>query len=380
MQSTRRLQRGSDDEEKFFRDNTEGMDPRLAERYRDWVPMIQAEIQAYFPRNPNQDWFTRTLGLLPSEIDSDYIRAIVIEPTYLYVNRPGKLLRPILTGLILNAYGANVDKHLSVLAMIELMEVTTISMNDIWDDSIYRRDGYCTHVIYNKEIAHAAALAGYAYCLAFLFNNQYRLGTELALRLYQAFGFEDVQMFLGDVVETLWPVLRKVAIPQDHFFQEVASRCAFLSFRGPARIGAVLGGASEEAVRHFEMFGMLIGLAYHLRGDNLNIAPQSASWGKAPYEDITAGRRSLLTSFAVLSANAEDRREMLDILDSRTTDIRRINRFIELINRYEAARQCEQRAIELLETARTHLNQTGLPPEHQELLWAFSQFMVRRKK
>lgn len=364
--------------DRFFEDNTDGMDPQLARKYRAWVPMIQNEIQQYFPRTPSPEWLSQTLGFV--DMDPLPIRDMIVEPTYLYVDRPGKLLRPILAGLVLEAYGGEVRRFLSVLAMAELMEVTTISMNDIWDDSIYRRGGYCTHVVHDKEVAHAAALAAYAYCLAFLFNNNYALAEDTALRLYNAFSFEDAQMFLGDIVETLWPVFKKETVSEAHFFQEVASRCAFLSFRGPARIGAILGGATEEEVGHWEMFGMLIGLAYHLRGDNLNVAPQSASWGKLPYEDLTAGRRSLLTSYTILAATADDRHELLDILSSKTTDVRLIERLIERIKHYGAVEKCEMRATALLEQAKTHLDATTLPQERKDLLWTFAEFMIRRKK
>lgn len=364
----------------FYNDNTDGMDRRLARFYRHWIPVIQAELYQYFPRVQTKDWLVGRLGPGAAEIAPASIQKTLVDPTYLYIDRPGKLLRPILTALILEAYGADVNRYKSVLATIELMEVTTISMNDIWDDSLYRRAGYCTHVVHSPEIAHAAALAGYAYSLAFLFDDEYGLDTHTALRLYRAFAFEDIQLFLGDVVETMWPIEKREVIPEAHFFQEVASRCAFLSFRGPARIGAILGGADDEDIARFERFGMLIGLAYHLRGDNLNVAPQSVSWGKQPYEDITAGRRSLLTSFAIQDATPADRREMLDILDARTIDPSRIERFIELLRRYGAADRCERRADELLREARASLEATTLGDDHKELLWAFAEIMVKRKK
>lgn len=366
--------------EKFFADNTRGMDSELAECYRTWLPMAQKAIHEFFPSHQTPEFLSRTLGFSPGEIDSEEIEECVVKPTYLYIDRPGKLLRPVLTALILDAYGADVHAYRSVLAMIEVMEVTTISLNDIWDESIYRRDGYCTHIVYDNDIAHVAGLAAYTYCLSLLFNKLYALDTKTALRLYRAFAFEDIQMFLGDAVETIWPLLKKNLIEENHYLQEIVSRIAFLSFRGPTRVGAILGGATDEQIGHLEQFGMLIGMAYHLRGDNLNIAPQSQSWGKVPYEDITAGRRTLLTSTAYRSATPEHRAEMADVLDSRTTDLSKINRFIELVNRYQAREYCETRALRFLEEAKGHLDFTGISERHKRLLKAFADFMVNRKK
>ncbi len=364
----------------FFRDNTQGMSSELKQFYESSAPVIQNAIEEFYPERQSASLLAELLQVDPSFIDEEAVHRHTTVPNYSYINRPGKLLRPVMTAAIMNAYGENFENYASVLAMIEVMEVTTIMLNDIWDDSIFRRGGYCAQVQYGRETAHIAGLAGYYYCFRFLTNNELRLPPERLKKLYDGFAYEDVQWFLHDIVETMWPLLRREVIPDLQFFQEVVSRCAFLSFRGPARIGAILGDAPEEDGEHLENFGMYIGLAYHLRGDILNLFPGSNTWGKIPHEDITAGRRSLLTSAAIKNANSRDRHEMLQILDSRTKDPRKIERFTELLRTYGAADYCERVAQEMLTRADDSLNKTGIPPAYKKLLRDFASFMVRRKK
>lgn len=364
----------------FFLDNVQGMDPILEKFYRVWIPKIQSAVEEYFPANQSEQMIAEILDMDADLIDKDAVNAIIVEPNLLYIERPGKLLRPILTAIILESLNIDVNKYLNVLAMLEFMECTSISLNDIWDDSLFRRNGYCTQIQYGRQIAHIANFAGYRYCYNFLLNNSCNLSEDILLRLYEGFAFEDVQFFLSDAVETMWPLLHREVIDEDHFFQEVISRCAFLSFRGPARIAAILGGVDDDALRSWEDFGMLIGLAYHLRGDNLNTVPQSNTWGKIPYEDVTAGRRSLLTSYAIKNAGNKDRCELLAILDSRTKDKKQIIRFIELLEKYDAATYCEKRAIDILGEAKRKLDGLDVSQSHKKLLYSFSDFMVKRKK
>lgn len=364
--------------EAFIVDNTQNMTAELARLYRDWVPKINEAMAAYFPRHPEKAFLAQDLG--EGIIDSEAASKSLFDPTYLYVDRPGKLLRPVLTGLVLDAYDVDISRHMPVLAMIELMEATTISLNDVWDESTLRRGGPCTHVLHGHDVAYVAALFGYSYCQKFLFNPALELDDATRLRLYRAFAFEDMQFFLGDLVETLWPIQKKKWVEENHYFQEVVSRCAFLSFRGPTRIGAILGKAPENDIHALEAFGMRIGLAYHLRGDNLNFNPQSNTWGKAHYEDITAGRRSLVTSYAYLQASVADRAEMLAILDASTTDVEKLNQFIALIQKYHASEYCETRARTLISEAKAELEHLSIQPYHRNLLEEFADFMVDRTK
>lgn len=363
----------------FFVENTKNMQPGLADCYRQWIPDVQAEIQRLFPREPSTFWL-QTLFNTKLAVDADAVVNTIVQPTYLYIDRPGKMLRPLLSAVVLDAFNADVARYRSVLALIELMEITTISLNDVWDDSLFRRGGPCTHIVYDKAVAYVAALGGYAYCQRFLFENQLNLSIPTRLKLYRAFAFEDLQFFLGDLVETLWPLYGKAAVDENHYFQEVVSRCAFLSFRGPARIGAILADANESQINLLERFGMLTGLAYHLRGDNLNFSAQSKTWGKNPYEDITAGRRSLVTSYAYINASPKDQQRILQILDSHTDDEDTIKEFISLMHHYEAPQYCEQRAQTLLETAKNILAQLDISETHRKLLSNFADFMVERDK
>ncbi|MBU2529953.1 MAG: polyprenyl synthetase family protein, partial [Elusimicrobia bacterium] len=68
-------------------------------------------------------------------------------------------------------------------------------------------------------------------------------------------------------------------LPRDRYFQEISSRISILSFGGPLYLAGLVAGFSEKNLVLLDELGDFMGLAYHLKGDELNLLPSSEKWG-----------------------------------------------------------------------------------------------------
>ncbi len=296
-------------------------------------------------------------------------------PARLYLRRPGKMLRPLITALVLESFGKDPGAYSGILGAIELMEAATVSFDDIIDASAARRGGPATHVIYGVRKAYLAYQAAY--------NLAYRaflaLGAEIApgakAGLLSALEREIFAYGWAQAQELYWTAGRRPPSPEEYLGM-TWDRIRFLSFNGPFRTGAVLGGAGKRRLGYFEEAGSWLGLAYHLHGDELNLFPRSADWGKTPADDITGGRYTFLYLSALRTAGPEARRELSRALGNRRISVRGLKNVIDIV-RASGARERNRRMIGVFYAkAQAALEKCSLPPGHLSLLSGLARYMA----
>ena len=90
-----------------------------------------------------------------------------------------------------------------------------------------------------------------------------------------------------------------------HYMKVVANKTASL-ISTSARFGAMLSGADPRITESITQFGELIGTAFQLADDILDIASESAQSGKTPGTDLKEGIPTLVTILARQSNNPAD--------------------------------------------------------------------------
>ena len=86
-----------------------------------------------------------------------------------------------------------------------------------------------------------------------------------------------------------------------------------------ARYGARFGGASREVEEALTSYGEIVGCAFQLSDDILDIASESGESGKTPGTDLREGVPTLPVLMARASQDPEDAR-LLELLESDLTD------------------------------------------------------------
>ena len=92
----------------------------------------------------------------------------------------------------------------------------------------------------------------------------------------------------------------------DDYLRMVLKKTAWYSFIHPMRVAALVAGAGENLER-FHRLGFLVGAAFQIQDDILNLIGSAARYGKEIGGDLWEGKRTLVLSHAFTHASAADR-------------------------------------------------------------------------
>lgn len=349
--------------------------PRVPASPPPGLEFIAAVSRAAFPARYPAGWLARA-GLAG---EAAALRGLINRPARLYLERPGKMLRPLITWLVLRAFGKDPRRYAEALGAIELMEASTVSFDDIIDGSGLRRGGPSTHALFGERAAYLAYQAAYNWAWrAFLdprlplepWRREYALRT-LAREIF-AYGY-------GQALELYWTARRREPSPEEYLSMSW-DRIRFLSFNGPFRLGALLGGAPRAALRHFEAAGSWLGMAYHLHGDELNLFPRSEDWGKPLADDITCGRYTYLYLTALRLSPAAERARLRRALGDRAISAAGLKNVIDIVRASGAVRENRRKIGVFHRRALSALEKCRLPRREHALLRGLAAYMAHERK
>ncbi|PIE64653.1 MAG: hypothetical protein CSA26_07140 [Desulfobacterales bacterium] len=359
---------------------TKRMPSELNAFYRQKIGFIKQSIKDYFPEKIDTPFIERVTGqptLYRPDIEGIY--ETIFQPTQDYLDRGGKVLRPILVALCLEAYGASIEDFKPVFGAIEVMEDSSIMMDDYIDNSLTRRGGPCGHIAYGYPLANISSCTAFALSHYLFYNNELELSEEKALLLLDRMAWEHIQMAFGQIEELYWTQSNVADITVEQYLQETVARCAFLTFRGPMRYAGILADAPADDIKILERIGEYLLVGYHLKGDNLDMSPDSPEWGKVAGEDITTGRRTLLINFLLQSATPEERETVETIIRSRTDDEEKKKLIYQLVLKYDIFSRTKKLAAEYNMLARREIEKLSISDEYKRLFQQFTDYATENR-
>jgi heptaprenyl diphosphate synthase len=231
--------------------------------------------------------------LLSTHIQGDY--PLVEETSRHLVLAGGKRLRPLLV-LLTSHLGPERGSNIFKAAVAcELTHLGTLYHDDVMDEAALRRGVTSA----NYRWGNAVAILTGDYLFAKTSALLAEVGPEAVL--LQALTFE--RLVIGQIQETQGPL--ESEDPMAHYMKVVANKTASL-ISTSARFGAMLSGADPRITETVTEFGELIGIAFQLADDILDIASESAQSGKTPGTDLKEGIPTLVTLLARASDDPAD--------------------------------------------------------------------------
>ena len=213
----------------------------------------------------------------------------------------GKRLRPMLMKETYTLFGGHSKVIEPFMAAIEMVHTYSLVHDDLpaMDNDEYRRGRKTTHVVYGEAMAILAgdALLNYAFetaVKAFVLEPEDSLTIGSAIRVLGEkagiYGMLGGQVI--DVKETGHAVSKDVL---DTIYELKTGAL----IEAAMMIGAILGGASKEEVKTVERIASLVGLAFQVQDDILDVTSTQEELGKPIHSDEKNEKTTYVTLLGI---------------------------------------------------------------------------------
>jgi heptaprenyl diphosphate synthase len=247
------------------------------------------------------------------------------------VDAGGKRFRPLLVALAAQ-FGdrPTAPEVYDAAVVVELTHLATLYHDDVMDEAPVRRGAPSANTRWTNTVA---ILTG-DYLFARASDLVADLGPE-AVRI-QARTF--ARLVQGQIRETAGP--RPGDDPIEHYRYVVAEKTGSL-IATSARFGGLFSGADPATVDALAEYGEIIGVAFQLSDDILDIASESAESGKTPGTDLREGISTLPVLYALATEDATGRR-LREIIDGPVTDNALVAEALDLLRTSAGMEQARQ--------------------------------------
>lgn len=293
----------------------------------------------------------------------------------------GKRVRPVLALLGAEAVGGRADQALSCGVAIELFQSAALIHDDIADASELRRGEPC---LYRTEGLGLAINAG-DLALTRVFEIVLADGSlpaERRLRVLEELVRMERHTLEGQALDLGWARDGRWDVTSDDYLYMIDGKTAWYTVASPLYAGALAAGAESDAVRGLIKVGLPAGLAFQLQDDLLNLVGDADAQGKDFRSDITEGKRTLAVVWALEHLGGAERSELVELLESATTDTSRLARAVELIELGGGIDKCRELAAEKTAEAQKRARELAerdvITTESAELLVSMADFFINR--
>jgi len=209
--------------------------------------------------NPLLEVYSKYIEKIDSALNKElelYSESEFCEPLK-YALEGGKRIRPIITLLAAESVGQIDENVYAGACAIELLHTESVIHDDIIDNETQRRHKDPFHIKYGYN---TSVLTG-DFVLGLILNISSRLDTA---RVTKDLATAAMLMSEGEVLES------KLEESEDVTFEDyikVMDYKTATAFEMAAKLGAVIGGGTEEEISGLAEYGKNIGIAYQIKDD-----------------------------------------------------------------------------------------------------------------
>ena len=287
------------------------------------------------------------------EVEERLEREIVSEAPFVtnaarhLMHAGGKRFRPLLVLLAAETGDPSRDSVITSACVVELTHLASLSHDDVMDEADLRRGAESANSRWDN---HVAILTG-----DFLFSKSSELTASLGADAVRIQAETFTKLVEGQILETLSPGPDEDALA--HYLRVVAGKTGSL-IATSARYGARFAGAPLEVEEALTAYGEIVGAAFQLSDDILDISSESGESGKTPGTDLREGVPTLPVLMAQVSTDPADAR-LLELLAGDLTDDDRHAEALDLLRKHPALDEARAYVVARAHEAKAQL--TALP-------------------
>ena len=306
----------------------------------------------------------RVEALLRREVHSDH--RFVTETSLHLIEAGGKRFRPLFTLL-----GAQMgpepgaDAVVTAAAVVELIHLATLYHDDVMDSATMRRGAESANHRWDNTVA---ILTG-----DFLFAHASRLVADLGPDAVRIIAETFAELVTGQMRETRGP--QPGEDPVEHYLSVIAEKTGSL-IATAGRYGGMFSGCPAEQVEALHRFGAVVGAAFQISDDIIDISSASEDSGKTPGTDLREGVHTLPMLFA-LQGTGPDADRLRVLLAEPITDDAEVTEALELLRRGDGIGRAREVLAAQAKEAQRELERLPACPA-ADALTTLTNYMVDR--
>lgn len=243
---------------------------------------------------------------------SQYTPRELYEPIDYILSLGGKQIRPLLALMACQLFSKEVHVALPIASAVEIFHNFSLVHDDIMDESPIRRGQPAVHKKFNTN---TAILSGDV-MLVYAYEHLSKVSPELLPLILPVFNAVAIGVCEGQQMDVNFETQAIVSLPE--YTKMIELKTSILLY-GAMKMGALVGGASEEDAELIGAFGRNMGIAFQMQDDWLDTFGAQAKVGKRIGGDIIQNKKTALVIKALELADKATEQELNQLLSSTPT-------------------------------------------------------------
>lgn len=261
-----------------------------------------------------QNMINRELVNLPIP---DYPNSLY-NPVNYSLKTKGKRIRPILTFIIGQGFGATIEQLFPAALAIEILHTYTLVHDDIMDNDDMRRGLETVHKKWNINTAILSGDAINTLAFRLLMNtnspNLQKIGIE----------FTDGMLEICEGQAMDMEFENRIDVGLDEYITMITKKTARLLSMS-CKIGGYIAGCDEHTISELSNFAIKTGQAFQIQDDLLEVLSTQAEMGKSLGSDFASEKKTYPMLLTLSKMNPEEKKDFLTFL-KKNPDINEVRR------------------------------------------------------
>jgi geranylgeranyl diphosphate synthase type II len=332
--------------------------PRTS-RLKSGYPFVQTLLDLL-----NQQLGKQPYGTKPAEL---------YEPIRYMMSLGGKRLRPVLTLLGAQLFTDDVEPAVLPALAVEVFHNFTLMHDDIMDQAPLRRGKPTVHAKWSPTTAILSGDVMLVRAYELLLN----VPDKKLRQVMQLFSRCAAEVCEGQQLDMNFETRTEVSIAE--YLEMIRLKTAVL-LGFSLQLGALIGGASDEAADHLRLFGTEIGLAFQLQDDLLDVYADKDKFGKQVGGDIRSNKKTFLLLSALEKADAEQHEALLRWLQApEALADEKVTAVTALYDALGVWELTEEQMETHYQEALAHLDAVDAPAERKARLRTYAETLMDRE-
>lgn len=293
------------------------------------------------------------------------------EPIKYALSAGGKRIRPVLTLMAADAFGDKAKEAVKPALGLETFHNFTLLHDDVMDKSEKRRGRLTVHKKYNENTAILSGDTMLTVATQFVCD----VPDNLLKNIVDTFNSMAIKVYEGQQLDIDFETQAQIDL--NDYLEMIENKTGAL-LGACAKIGALIGGASEKDADKMQEFGKMTGLAFQIQDDWLDTFGDATTFGKNIGGDINNAKKTYLY-VAALQHDSQTASALKDAYKIPAGDLRvkAVTRLYEKLGIGDSAKKAVNHYSSLALKA---LNSTSLPDDKKEVFRKLAEKLIGRKK